>query len=125
MSKVKYAGNKDTATNAAVDHVAYMRLVKIRAAEHEEIGLCCLTLDFGDKSQVPEADKYPKGNDQIFDEYSLDLTAELQFPLHKDIASLTFARREIKKGYLDNEYVKLTGIEVKDAQQNSLGRMEA
>ena len=45
-----YIGSKEEATNAAVDHVASMRLVNIRAACNEHVGLCCVTLDFGDKT---------------------------------------------------------------------------
>ena len=52
MSQVEknYFGNKEEATNAAVDHVASMRLVNIRAADHGHAGLCCVTLDFGDNT---------------------------------------------------------------------------
>jgi len=48
IDSLKYFGNKETALNAAMDHVAFMRLVMMEAADDDYAKLCCVTFSFGD-----------------------------------------------------------------------------
>ena len=130
---MKYVGNKEHALNAAIDHVAFMRLVKIKAADDGLAGLCCVTFFFGDDTQVPEKAKYPAKEPRWGE--SLAPTKEIQIPKQKDISTITFERSKQdwctadadKKGHgtYKNEWVGLASIELKDAAGNSLGSMKS